>query len=149
MIHVSVVLVGLFLLSVVSVHFHSCISLNACLFWLSSGHCICKVICINNLMYISPKESHLKTLMLFWHYLVHIRAWEGSEIQRIKDSKVQRFKACSSHFRSSVLPGVQSFGVSIQIKAVYSAQHPLRKQQKSANTLPGPLSSVLPRLLAW
>lgn len=149
MIHVSVVLVGLFLLSVVSVHFHSCISLNACLFWLSSGHYICKVICINNLMYISPKGSHLKTLMLFWHYLVHIRAWEGSEIQRIKDSKVQRFKACSSHFRSSVLPGVQSFGVSVQIKAVYSAQHPLRKQQKSANTLPGPLSSVLPRLLAW
>ena len=48
---------GLFLLSVVSVHFHSCISLNACLFWLSSGHCICKVICINNLMYISPKAS--------------------------------------------------------------------------------------------
>ena len=149
MIHMSVVLVGLFLLPVVSVHVHSCISLSAQLLWLSSGHYICKITCRNNLMYISLKESHLKTLMMLWHHLVHLRAWEGSEIQRVKDSKVQRFRACSSHFRSSLLPGVQAFGVSVQIKAVHGAQHPLRKQQKSATTLAGPLSSVLPQILAW
>lgn len=42
-----------------------------------------------------------------WHHLVLIRAWGDSEIQRLKYSKVQRFRICISHFICTLMPDAQ------------------------------------------
>lgn len=137
------------LLSIVSARFCSCIFLNAWLFWLSYGHCICKIICRNNLILYFFGKSHIffywtsQDTITKWHHLICIWVWDDSKIQRVQFL-----------LKYTLVPGMQPFGISIQSRAVHSAQ-PQLFPRKSANTLGRSLSyrrsrpgnSLLPYLL--